>query len=111
MILTKEENEDVIRKKVGEIEKKYGKEAKIDVLGIISIVSNNIEKTEYIPVTMWNTKHPYPTTNAIRGLMQRRILTAPIVFKCGKRTLIDESLMLKWIRNNLNNINESLERK
>lgn len=99
MFLTKEETEEVIRKRIEEIGKKYGDEVRLSVMEIITLSTGITEKSELIPVTKWNDKHPFPTVNAIRGYIQRGQLAAPIVVKCGKRTLLDEVLMLSWIRN------------
>ena len=56
--------------------------------------------TRLIPVTDWNSYHPWPPLGGLRHLVFNGASNGfdAVVRRCGRRVLIDEHAFFDWVR-------------
>ena len=103
MQLEKEEIQEAIDEQIVLAEKKYGKEIKLTLINIISLLNMlnpKVKESRLIPLAKWNDYHDYPKVGSLR---QFHFHNPDDFNKCvvqnGKRVLLDENKVLNWLRN------------
>ena len=104
MELSREDREELIKEKLTQIEKQYGRNAKLLTLEIINLQKELIEfPSRKIPLPDFNLYHRKPTVSAIRNyisnLHNNGLEESGALIKVGKLWYIDEKLFFKWYEN------------
>lgn len=100
MQLTKDETQELIDLKLEDLEKTFGKPARLIALEIINLVNNKEEQTRFIEVSKWNDYHAYPTVSALRNLINRSKYNGfdkyKVVHRKNGRVFINEKNYFNW---------------
>nr|DAX39350.1 MAG TPA: hypothetical protein [Caudoviricetes sp.] len=104
MELTKDEIQELIDQQIEDITQKYGNQARLQVLQIISLIEklSSTGSTRYIAVPDWNLYHERPTVSGLRSLIARAddngFNEFKVVHRKGRRVFIDEARYMEWFR-------------
>ena len=100
MQLTKEEAKELIELKLNDLEKTFGKPARLIALEILTLANNPKKQTRYIEVTQWNIYHPYPSVSGLRNKINRSKYNGfdeyNVVHRQDGRVFINENNYFKW---------------
>lgn len=104
MELSKTDREELIKEKITQIDKQYGKSAKLLVLEIINLQKDLVEcPSRRIPLPDFNLYHRKPTVSAIRNYIANRqnngLEKSGALIKQGKLWELDENKFFKWYEN------------
>lgn len=110
MQLEKEEIQEAIDEQIVQAEKKYGKEIKLTLINIISLLNmlnpkdNEVKKARLIPLSQWNEFHQFPTIPALRQYAFRRETNGfdevlEYGGENGKTLYINEDKFFEWYYN------------
>lgn len=100
MQLTTDETKELIQLKLSDIESKYGKPVRLQVLEIMNLAESisNKTTTRYIPLADWNKYYPEPSISALRNYVARRYENGfnDVLERNGKKWYINEAAFFKW---------------
>lgn len=100
MQLTKDETQELIDLKLEDLEKTFGKPARLIALEIINLVNNKEEQTRFIEVSKWNDYHAYPSVSGLRNKINRSKQNGfeefNVVHRRDGRVFINERNYFKW---------------
>lgn len=103
MEINKDEIQEIINNKIKDGTKKYGKDFRYFILEILSLekmLNPAVKESRLIPLAKWNDYHDYPKVSSLRQLhFHNTDDFNKCVVQNGKRVLLDENEVLKWLRN------------
>lgn len=113
MQLTKEETKELIELKLNDLEKTFGKPARLIALEILTLAKNREEQTRYIEVTQWNIYHPYPSVSGLRNKINRSKQNGfeefNVVHRQDGRVFINERNYFKWFEKYRSKVDEETD--